>query len=146
MSHKHLLASSIALLAASAAFAQNAPAPWFERSAFLHFAASAELAINGYTLGAAFSKNTGVRLASGAAFSFTLGLAKELYDLSASGEFSWRDMGWNAMGIATGLLISWLVDRLLFAPQHESSASLLAFAIARPLTIPTAFAPTPRDR
>src|SRR5258708_2265660 len=86
------------LLASLSAVAQDRAVPWFERSAFLHFAASAELATNGYVLGAAFSEDRRVRLASGAGLALTAGVAKELYDLSAHGDFSWRDIGWGVIG------------------------------------------------
>src|SRR5216683_1986603 len=56
MNDRNVLGWSIALLlvAAPSAVAQNRSVPWYERGNFLHFAASAELATNGYTLGAAF--------------------------------------------------------------------------------------------
>ncbi len=146
MQSKLLLAATMALFAASAAFAQKSSVPWFERSEFLHVAASAELATNGYTLGAAFWKDPGLRLASGAALALTAGFAKELYDLSAYGEFSWRDIGWDAVGVATGLLISWLVDRFLFGTGRETSVSVVAFAMARPLSGSTALAARAVDR
>lgn len=137
MSARNVLGWSITMLlvASPAAVAQDRPVPWFERSAFLHFAASAELASNGYVLGAAFSDDRRVRLASGAALALTAGVAKELYDLSAHGDFSWRDIGWDVIGTATGLLISWLVDRFLFGPRHGTLADSLGFSFARPLAI-----------
>jgi uncharacterized protein YfiM (DUF2279 family) len=132
MNDRNVLGWSIAmfLVATSSAVAQGRPTPWFERSPFLHFAASAELATNGYTLGAAFSEDRRVRLASGAALALTAGFLKELYDLSAYGDFSWRDIAWDVVGTATGLLISWLVDRLLFAPRHKTLADSLGFSFA----------------
>lgn len=129
---KNVLGSAIAMLliAAPSAVAQDRPTPWYERGPFLHFAASAELATNGYTLGAAFSQDKRVRLASGAALALAAGFAKELYDLSANGDFSWRDIGWGVVGTATGLLISWLVDRLLFGPPHQPAAERAGLSLA----------------
>ncbi len=146
MQRKSLLVGSIALFAASASFAENGSRPWFERSEFLHVAASAELATNGYTLGAAFWKDPGARLASGAVLALTAGFTKELYDLSAYGEFSWRDIGWDVVGVATGLLISWLVDRFLFGTGRETSANPVAFAVVRPVFGSTALAAKAGDR
>ena len=120
---------AILLVAAPSAVAQGRPTPWYERGPFLHFAASAELATNGYTLGAAFSDDKRVRLASGAALALAAGFAKELYDLSANGDFSWSDIGWGVVGTATGLLISWLVDRLLFGPSHRTLADRLGLSV-----------------
>lgn len=140
MKQSQALAYAIVLFASSTTWAQKRSVPWFERSEFLHFAASAEIATNGYTLGAAFSPDRRVRLASGAALALTAGFAKELYDLAAYGDFSWRDIGWDVLGVATGLLISWLVDRLLFAPRREAPASAEVFAVVRSLTSPNAVA------
>jgi len=123
------------LVASTSAVAQDRPVPWFERSAFLHYAASAELATNGYVLGAAFSDDRRVRLASGAALALTAGFAKELYDLSANGDFSWRDIAWGVAGTAAGLLISWLVDRFLFGPRHRTVADSMPLSVARPIAI-----------
>lgn len=137
MSDRNVLGWSIAMLlvASPSAVAQDGSVPWFERSAFLHFAASAELATNGYVLGAAFSEDRRVRLASGAALALTAGVAKELYDLSAHGDFSSRDIGWDVIGTATGLLISWLVDRFLFGHRDRTLADSLGLSVARPLAI-----------
>ena len=131
MNDRNVLAWSIAMLliASPSAVAQGTPTPWYERGPFLHFAASAELATNGYTLGAAFSDDKRVRLASGAALALAAGFAKELYDLSANGDFSWSDIGWGVLGTATGLLISWLVDRLLFEPSHRTLADRLGLSV-----------------
>ena len=132
MSDMKVLGCSIAILlvAAPSAVAQSRPTPWYERGPFLHFAASAELATNGYTLGAAFSDDKRIRLASGAALALAAGFAKELYDLSANGDFSWSDIGWGVVGTATGLLISWLVDRLLFGPSHRTLSDRLGLSVA----------------
>jgi putative lipoprotein len=132
MNDMKVLGGSIAILlvAAPSAVAQGRPTPWYERGPSLHFAASAELATNGYTLGAAFSDDKRVRLASGAALALAAGFAKELYDLSANGDFSWSDIGWGVVGTATGLLISWLVDRLLFGPSHRTLADRLGLSVA----------------
>jgi len=137
MNDRNVLGWSIAMLLVTSpsAVAQNRSVPWYERGAFLHFAASAELATNGYTLGAAFSEDKRVRLASGAALALTAGFAKELYDLSANGDFSWSDIGWGVVGTATGLLIAWLVDRILFGPRHGTVPERLAFSVPRPIAI-----------
>jgi len=39
-----------------------------------------------------------VRLAVGGGFAFSLGVAKELWDLSGHGDASWRDLTWDAVG------------------------------------------------
>lgn len=131
MKSQYVPSCVFALLISSASLGQTDSRPWFERSAFLHFAASAEIATNGYTLGAAFWKDPRARLTSGAVLSLTAGFAKELYDLAAGGDFSWRDIGWDVVGVATGLVISWLVDRFLFGDGRETSPDLVAFVMGR---------------
>jgi uncharacterized protein YfiM (DUF2279 family) len=51
-----------------------------------------------------------VRLGTGAALGLGAGVAKELFDLHTGGDPSWRDLAWDALGTATGLLVAYLVD------------------------------------
>lgn len=83
---------------------------WFGADKALHFSVSAGLAGGGYALGAVFWHDYGPRFALGAGLSLTAGVVKELVDLAGTGDASWRDMTWNLIGIATGLLVAWLID------------------------------------
>jgi uncharacterized protein YfiM (DUF2279 family) len=113
-----LLGSS--LLIPLLGFSQAAnPDPWFSERKLVHFGASAELASNGYTLGTAFWDQTWPRLALGAGLGITAGVGKEVYDVANHGEFSLKDLTWDAFGVATGLLVSWLLDKYLFAPRRQ---------------------------
>jgi len=123
-----------ALLSSTPAAAQSDPDPWFGRDKLLHFGASAEIATNGYTLGAAFWEDRRARLASGAVLALTAGIAKELYDLSGHGDPSWKDLTWDVIGTATGLLISWLVDKYLFGRERAGGVHARAFGRDRPTT------------
>lgn len=96
--------------------------PWFGQDKALHFSATALLACDGYATAAVFSKRESVRLAAGAGVALAAGTAKEVYDRYAGGDASMRDLAWDAVGAATGSLVSsfassfvsWLIDRYLF--------------------------------
>jgi len=99
--------------------------PWFGRDKALHFSFSAVLAGAGYG-GAALlteSEDRRWRLLAGAGVALTAGIGKELYDLSGHGDASARDLAWDAVGTATGLLVAWTIDRLLVAPARRSAAA-----------------------
>lgn len=57
------------------------------------------------------------RLAAAAALSLSVGVAKELYDLSGRGDPEWRDLAWDALGTLTGLALSrgleWIIEQAL---------------------------------
>jgi putative lipoprotein len=86
------------------------PDPWFGRDKALHFGVSALLASGGYGATALVTDDRRVRLAVGGGFAFSLGVAKELWDLSGHGDASWRDLTWDAVGTVTGLAVAAAVD------------------------------------
>jgi putative lipoprotein len=92
------------------------PDPWFGRDKALHFGASAVLASGGYGAAALVSEDQRVRLAVGGGFAFSLGVAKELWDLSGHGDASFRDLTWDAVGTVAGLAfaagLDWTLNRL----------------------------------
>jgi putative lipoprotein len=102
------------LLAAPTPARAGEPDPWLGRDKALHFGASALLAGGGYAGAAALSDRTSVRLAAGAGVAVSAGIAKEVYDRFSGGDASLRDLAWDAVGTATGLVVSWLIDRYLF--------------------------------
>ena len=87
---------------------------WLGRDKALHFGVSAGLAAGGYAGAAVFTPSEPVRLASGGLLSLTLGIGKELADHRGAGDASFRDLSWDVMGTATGLLTAWLIDRYVF--------------------------------
>ncbi len=118
------------LASGSAARAQEIDRdPWLGPDKALHFAASAGIAAGGYALGAQLWDQPAPRLISGGALALTAGIAKELYDLSGGGDPSWRDFTWDVIGTATGLLVSWLIDRLLFDAPAKPSAQALPLSM-----------------
>ncbi len=87
--------------------------PWFSKDKGLHFGISAALAAGGYGLTVPFDDREVVRAGVGAAFSLSIGISKELYDLHRGGALSYRDLVWDFLGTATGVLIAWLIDQAL---------------------------------
>ena len=96
------------------------PDPWFGRDKALHFGASALLAAGGYGATALVTEDRRVRLAVGGGFAFSLGIAKELWDLSGHGDASWRDLTWDAVGTVTGLgfaaAVDWMIQTVSARP------------------------------
>lgn len=96
---------------------------WWAEDKAKHFAASAVLAAGGYALAATRYESREARLATGFAVSFSAGVAKEIWDARGNGVASWRDMVWNGIGIATGLLVASWIDGptpVGEAPEPES--------------------------
>jgi len=90
--------------------------PWFGQDKLLHFSASAALAMGGYGLGLALFDCEEPRLLLGGGIALGAGIAKELYDLGGAGHASFRDLAWDVLGTAVGLLLSWAFD-YLFLPR-----------------------------
>jgi putative lipoprotein len=88
--------------------------PWWGKDKALHFSASALIAVDGYAAASLVSKREAVRAGAGSLLAFAAGAAKEIYDRSAGGDPSLRDLTWDVVGAATGTALSWLVDRFFF--------------------------------
>ena len=98
--------------------------PWFGRDKLLHFAASGSLAVVGYANASMLTESRPVRVGAGAALAVGAGVAKELWDLDGHGDPSWRDLSWDLLGAATGLLVSvgvdWAVHRMFRPPPGRT--------------------------
>lgn len=111
--------AALLLVLSAPAFAQ-ADDPWLSPDKGLHFAVSAGIASAGYAGAAVFTRDRHVKFAVGLALSLAAGTGKEMLDAFRAGsDSSYKDLAFDALGIATGLVISWLVDFLIekFAPQ-----------------------------
>ena len=97
---------------------------WLGRDKALHYGVSAGLAGAGYVGGALLFEDPRARLLTGAGVALSAGVAKELYDAGRGSFFSWKDLTWDALGCASGLAVSWAVDRLLFARPVGEHPSL----------------------
>jgi putative lipoprotein len=98
--------------------------PWFGRDKLIHFSASASLAVVGYASASMLTENRPTRIGAGAALAVSAGVAKELWDLDGHGDASWRDLSWDLVGAATGLLVSvgvdWAVHRMFRPPPGRT--------------------------
>lgn len=92
---------------------------WLGADKALHFAASAEIALWGYGVGALVFERTPPRLAVGAGLALGAGAGKEIWDRRAGGDPSWRDFAWDVAGAATGLLTAWIVDTLMHTQRRS---------------------------
>lgn len=87
--------------------------PWFGHDKALHFSASAGIALTGYGAAALFTPREPPRLLAGGILALTAGVAKEIRDSQTGGDPSFRDLTWDAIGTASGLLVAWAIDRLV---------------------------------
>ena len=98
--------------------------PWFGRDKLIHFAASGSLAVVGYANASMLTENRPLRIGAGATLALGAGVAKELWDLDGHGDASWRDLSWDVIGAATGLLVSvgvdWVVHRMFRPPPGRT--------------------------
>ncbi len=98
--------------------------PWLGRDKMLHFAASGSLAVVGYAGASMLTEERPLRIGAGAALAVGAGAAKELWDLGGHGDASWRDLGWDLVGAAAGLLVSagvdWAVHRMFQPPPGRT--------------------------
>jgi putative lipoprotein len=98
-------------LGAHPARAQDAD-PWFGRDKALHFSATASIAVVGYAGTALVTEDRRARAGVAAGLAIGAGIGKELWDLGGHGDPSTRDLVWDAVGTATGVLVAWTVDWL----------------------------------
>ncbi|MGI5865733.1 MAG: hypothetical protein ACOX6T_27230 [Myxococcales bacterium] len=123
------------VLCSSTAFAGSAD-PWFGKDKALHFGVSALLAGGGYALGALACEEEWAPWVAGAGLALGAGAAKELYDLAGGGSASFRDLAWDAAGMAVGLLTAWAIDKLLFGRDARAERAARLFGPTHPVTAP----------
>lgn len=111
MRHAAVLA---ALLWSAPALAAEAD-PWFGRDKALHFGVSALLARSGTDSAAWLPvlERPWQRAAVGGGLALSVGVAKELWDLSGRGDPSLKDLTWDVLGVATGVAVALVVDQWL---------------------------------
>jgi putative lipoprotein len=106
------LGSSLTILSASTARASD---DWLGPDKAVHFGVSAGLGVAGYAGSSPFLQTVPARAIAGSSFSLSLGVAKELYDLSGHGDASLRDLTWDVIGTAVGVGLAVLADVTLFS-------------------------------
>lgn len=105
-----LLGLVLAQVAPPASRAARASDDLFGRDKALHFAASAGIALGGYGGTALFTEQRPPRLLVGGGLALFAGIAKEIADHYTGGDPSWRDLGWDLVGTATGLTLAYTID------------------------------------
>jgi putative lipoprotein len=93
--------------------------PWFGRDKFDHFVVSSAIASETYLVAAAHVKARGWALVIAGGTSLAIGAAKEAWDLTGHGDASWRDLTWDLIGTASGLLVAWTVDLAIRGVNEE---------------------------
>ena len=92
--------------------------PWFGRDKALHFSASASIAIAGYGGTALATDDRRVRIGVASGVALAAGLGKEAWDAAGHGDPSGRDLAWDVVGTATGVLLAWTIDWLVNRVSH----------------------------
>ena len=87
--------------------------PWLGPDKALHFSVSAGISAGGYAAASFFTDDVPTRLAVGATIAGIFGIGKEVLDVLTYGYSSYKDLAWDALGITTGLILSWLVNQLI---------------------------------
>jgi len=99
--------------------------PWFGPDKALHFEAAGSLAVVGYAGAAMITTSRPARATAGLALGLGAGIGKELWDLDGHGDASWRDLTWDLIGAATGVLVAasfdWAVHRIFGWPVGRQS-------------------------
>jgi putative lipoprotein len=117
------LAVLVLALGAGTSHAQVDPDPWLGPDKALHFTVSAAIAGVTYGTTSLFTESRPVRIGVAAGVAFGAGIFKELLDLSGSGQPSWKDLAWDAMGTAFGVVVSWLLDVFVITPLSQPPVS-----------------------
>jgi putative lipoprotein len=84
--------------------------PWLSRDKALHFGACAGISGASYGLGSLVSQDIRLRVVFGAGAGIFAGAAKELLDLSGTGDPSWKDFAWDVLGTVVGVGIAVTID------------------------------------
>lgn len=92
------------------------PDPWLGPDKALHFGVSAAITGAAYGVTAAFTDDVRWRLGVATGVGLAAGIGKELLDLAGLGDPSWKDLTWDVFGVATGLVLSWLIDAFVVTP------------------------------
>lgn len=98
---------------------------WLGQDKALHFGATALLSSYSYGTSAIFTDNVWIRLGIGAGIAATASVGKEVWDVYNHGDPSYKDLTWDAIGTATGLLVAWSLDQFVIKkliasqPQQE---------------------------
>ncbi|GEL71286.1 hypothetical protein [Myxococcus virescens] len=133
----HALLPSLLLLVLLAPLGARAASgdAWLGPDKPKHFAACFMFAGAGYAGGALLFDNPHARWLTGAGLAMGAGVGKELYDLGRGTTFSMKDLAWDAVGAASGLAVSYVVDRLVFRRDDTPSEVARQARLRRPVAL-----------
>ncbi len=117
-----ILACSALFLCANVALADDTDR-WWGTDKAAHAAASFGIAGATYSVSACHFSSRVAPLLIGSVVTASAGIGKEIWDSATGGQPSWKDLTWDALGLATGLVVSYLVDlafRGSTLPRHEA--------------------------
>lgn len=115
------IALTVALLGVSRTARAEGEDRFFAEDKTLHFVVSAGITGVAYAALVPVTESRAVRLFGGAGVGILAGVAKESLDLAGYGDPSWKDLAWDAGGVATGALLAWALDLALLGrdPKRE---------------------------
>ena len=100
--------------------------PWWGHDKALHFGVSAGITFGAYGVAALKTDHRPTRRAFAIVIGLGAGVSKEVWDVFGPGDASWRDLTWDVIGTATGVLVAagidWLVQRI-FEPDPSPSVA-----------------------
>jgi putative lipoprotein len=103
--------------------------PWWGKDKALHFGVSVGLSAGGYGVSSLVLDERWQRATAGAAFSLTLGVGKELWDLSGHGNASYKDFAWDVAGTLVGTGLALAIDLAVSGGRSdgEHTTALIRF-------------------
>ena len=105
---------------------------WLGADKALHFSASLAIASAGYAGASLATDDRPTRGFIGALLCVGAGLGKEVYDLQGHGTASFKDLAFDGLGCAAGLLLAIAVDRWIQVPTARPKPEPLAAAWREP--------------
>lgn len=103
--------------------------PWWGEDKALHFGVSVGLSAGGYGVSSLVLDERWQRATAGATFSLTLGIGKELWDLSGHGNASYKDFAWDVAGTLVGTGLALAIDLAVSGKRtdDEHTTALIRF-------------------
>ena len=105
---------------------------WFGPDKGIHFGASAAISAATYGVSAPHFDVRYAPLLIGAGVGIAAGVSKEVWDAGGYGTPSWKDFAWDALGVATGLVIAWSIDVLVRGRRARSGRNVSALRVRQP--------------
>jgi uncharacterized protein YfiM (DUF2279 family) len=99
--------------------AQAADDAWWGKDKRKHLLLSSGAAFAGYLWLGSMELEPAFRIGLTTLTVLGAGALKEAWDTGGRGQASWKDMAWNVVGNAVGLLLAWVVERWLWPGRQK---------------------------